>query len=327
MTKVCLGCGITLQTTNKSAKGYIPPKKYSNSDYCERCFRLTHYGEVKTIDKPYTEDEIIKKINNNPHLTLFLTDFLNITEEVFVLYHKIKTPKILIINKCEILPKFLKREKLIEYLRKYFNITDKIIIKGEKGSRNALSVLHFLEKNATSQTYLVGLSNSGKSTLINDLAQLLNSKIPKLTTSKNFNTTLDFLEINLNTNLTLIDTPGFCLNPIIDIKKGKKVRSFVFQMQENESLNITNEYYITITNKCNVNYFTDIANERVIKKNYKKDKTYISEIKIKKDEDLIINGLGFINFKQTTLLKTNIDKSYLSVRKSIFSKLDGGKDE
>ena len=71
MTKICLGCGVPLQSEDKTAKGYIPSKKYQDSFYCERCFRLTHYGEEKIIDKPYTEEEIIEKINNNPHWRSF----------------------------------------------------------------------------------------------------------------------------------------------------------------------------------------------------------------------------------------------------------------
>ena len=323
MIKKCLGCGITLQTTNKKEKGYIPLEKYDNASYCQRCFRLTHYGEEIKMSTPYSSKEIINKINKTPHLTLFLTDFLNLTEEVFKLYHEIKTPKILIVNKCEILPKFLKKEKLINYLRDTFKVNDKIIIKGDKGSREAERVCNFIEKNQTSKIYLVGLSNSGKSTLINDLAHLLNSKIPKLTTSKNFNTTLDFLEINLTPTMTLIDTPGFFMENTLNIKKGKKIKSFVFQMKENETLNLTEEVYLKTKNTCNITYFTDISNERVIKKNYKQGQTYSTELKIKKNEDLIINGLGFLTFKQDTVIFTNIDKSFLNVRISIF----GGNNE
>lgn len=317
MTKICLGCGIELQTENPEKPGFIPPKKYNEASYCQKCFKLTHYGEKGNNVKTLTEKEIIKRINKNPKLTLFLIDLLNIREDVLKIYKTLKTPKVLIINKCEILPKFLKAEKLINYLRDNYQITDKIIIKGNMG-REAEKVLNFIERNATSSLYLVGLSNSGKSTLINDLAKVLNSKAKKVTVSNNFNTTVDFLEINLTTSLTIIDTPGFFIEPILDIKKGKKIKSFVFQMKDNQVLNLTSEYYLKCLSACNINYFTDISNERVIKKNYKSDLEFCTELKIKKDQDLIIKGLGFISFKENTTIKINLDKTYLTVRKSIF---------
>ena len=319
MIKYCSGCGIKLQTINKNEEGYIPENKYIESLYCQRCFRMTHYGDLSKDNTLYNELDLINKINEKNNFTLFLVDFLCISNEVINLFRKINTPKCLIVNKCEILPKFLKREKLKEYLKDNYNI-DEVIIKGNK-NREASIILNYLNKNNVRYANLVGLSNSGKSTLINDLLDLKMSNTPRLTVNKKENTTLDFITIKVDDSLTLIDTPGF-IKPTINIKKGKKIRSFIFQMKENETLNLTEDLYINFSNDCNINFFTDYNNERVIKKNYK-SLDYIYELDIDPSTDLVILGLGFISFKSGTRIKTNISKEYLSLRKSIF----GGQDE
>ena len=46
MNKVCFGCGSILQCENDLNPGFIPSNKIDNANYCKRCFRLTHYGEI-----------------------------------------------------------------------------------------------------------------------------------------------------------------------------------------------------------------------------------------------------------------------------------------
>ena len=44
MTKECLGCGSVLQTEFSSKEGFIKSSVYDKSSYCERCFKIKHYG-------------------------------------------------------------------------------------------------------------------------------------------------------------------------------------------------------------------------------------------------------------------------------------------
>ena len=46
MMKKCIGCGVELQMEDIKKPGYI---KDINQDYCQRCFRMTHYNDL-TID-------------------------------------------------------------------------------------------------------------------------------------------------------------------------------------------------------------------------------------------------------------------------------------
>ena len=43
MTKYCKGCGARLQNDDENAIGYVPTL---DSSYCQRCYRIRHYGDV-----------------------------------------------------------------------------------------------------------------------------------------------------------------------------------------------------------------------------------------------------------------------------------------
>ena len=47
--KKCLGCGSILQSENASKEGFVKLSVYDKSDYCERCFKIQHYGELLEI--------------------------------------------------------------------------------------------------------------------------------------------------------------------------------------------------------------------------------------------------------------------------------------
>ena len=63
MSKKCKGCGVLLQQDDKNAIGYTPK---ISGDYCQRCFRITHYDDVVMYfkDAEYVteyEDVFIRK--------------------------------------------------------------------------------------------------------------------------------------------------------------------------------------------------------------------------------------------------------------------------
>ena len=43
MSKICKGCGIVMQSEDKTKLGYTPKPE---ADYCQRCFRIRHYDDV-----------------------------------------------------------------------------------------------------------------------------------------------------------------------------------------------------------------------------------------------------------------------------------------
>ena len=180
MNKICFGCGIKLQSTDKEKLGYVPEKKLESSKYCMRCFRMMHYGEVRLEETPKDKKEIINKINKDNKFVIFLVDFLNINDNTMDLYKSIKRDKILVINKCELLPKHVKRENIKKFIIEYYHVNGEIRIKGGNNSHGATSILNYLEKNNIKETYIVGMTNAGKSTLINDLIKATNTDISKI---------------------------------------------------------------------------------------------------------------------------------------------------
>ena len=62
MNKECLGCGSVLQTESPGKGGFVKSSVYDKSSYCERCFKIKHYGEYSVLDKKIDTDGIIRNI-------------------------------------------------------------------------------------------------------------------------------------------------------------------------------------------------------------------------------------------------------------------------
>ena len=83
MSKECLGCGSILQSENAKNEGFVKSNVYDKAEYCERCFKIKHYGEYSVLDKKIDTDGIIRNINSdNLASVAFLIDALNINENV-----------------------------------------------------------------------------------------------------------------------------------------------------------------------------------------------------------------------------------------------------
>ncbi|MBQ2582792.1 MAG: hypothetical protein II577_02705, partial [Erysipelotrichaceae bacterium] len=57
--KKCRGCGIELQTKDRESVGYVVNME---QDYCQRCFRLSHYGDTTHLKSNYVTNEKILKM-------------------------------------------------------------------------------------------------------------------------------------------------------------------------------------------------------------------------------------------------------------------------
>ena len=59
--KKCKGCGIILQDEDNSKIGYV---KSLDQDYCQRCFRLTHYGDTSMLSNNLVSNSATLEIYN-----------------------------------------------------------------------------------------------------------------------------------------------------------------------------------------------------------------------------------------------------------------------
>ena len=330
MIKKCSGCGYALQSDNPHKLGYIPNINSKNT-LCQRCFKIIHYNDAKVASLKIDEEEILNVINNSDNHALFLIDFLNINKKTIKLFHKIKRPKTLLISKCDIIPYSFNKNKIINWLSDYYKIDNDIIFISALKNTNISTLINYLYAKEIKVAYLLGFTNVGKSSLVNSIVKYQDLDYKAITTSLIPNTTLDFMNIKINKNLTIIDSPGFLLNKNIydnnDLDFIKKVnpkkflKPITYQLKENTSILIEDKIRIdNLENKNNLTFY--LSNQLKLTKVYNNERLKnlkYKEIEIPKNSDIVILGLGFINVKKSCKLGIYIsDLSLIEIRPSFF---------
>lgn len=321
MIKKCIGCGSILQTDDKNKVGYIREDKIVDSSLCERCFKLTNYGEFKKVninDEEY--NKIFKNINSSHDLTLYLVDIFNINSALNIINY-IDSNIILVITKYDIIPKSVKENKIISKIKEYIlskNIID-IVIVSAKTNYNMDKLFNMINKYKISKNvFILGNANAGKSTLINKLISNYSEKDISLTTSIMPSTTISTNEIEISDDLTIIDTPGFIeednISNYVSLKELKKImpnreiRPITYQIEEGKTL-LINPYLRIEYVKGEKNSFTFyISNDIIIDRintitNNRGKELSCHEVDVKAGSDVIVNGLCFIKITKDAKLK------------------------
>ena len=321
-TKKCFGCGAIIQCEDDSKTGYVPPQKINDANYCQRCFKLKNYNEKVLSEVIVNEDEVIDIVNNSKSYVFFLIDFLNISDETINTFKKIKSKKTLVISKSDLIFKDIKLDKLINNLKSIYNIDNDIIFLSSKKNYNVNSLFKILDLNNTKSCYILGFTNAGKSTLINNLKKdnkILESSMP--------NTTLDFIKIKIN-DYEIIDTPGFNFkntfykdneyNLIKRINPVYFVSPINYQVKENQNFLIEDRLFLKGLDSNNITFY--ISNLVKIKKIYKDNDIVYKELLVDDNSDIVISSLGFINIKKKCKLLINEEYyNLINIRKSIFN--------
>lgn len=321
--KRCKGCGVVLQDQNLLQEGYTTNLE---NDICQRCFRMKNYGEYQVVTKSNDEYlNILKGVGETKDLVLYIADLLNLEEDIETIRELIPNKMILVLNKKDVLPKSVKEEKLIKYLEnKGINFEEVIVISVNKN----LNIDYLLKRIKYYQTsknvYVVGHTNAGKSSLINKLISNYSSNNQELTMSPLPSTTLNLVKIDINDHLTLIDTPGLVDNGSIlnrvdasmvkKISPRKEIKPRTYQLRKNQSIIIEdliridyvegekNSFTLFVSNDLKVKRLLNLFNNDELKD--KNKFTY----EMKYDEDLVINGLGFVKIVNKGIVDVYIDK-------------------
>ena len=300
MTKRCNGCGIILQNSNALEAGYTPDIK---NDLCERCFKLKNYNVLTNEGTNIDNDKILNTVNKENALVMFLVDFLNIDNEVIDIYKKIKGKKILVLTKSDIIPKNIKINTLVDNIKRVYEIKEDIIVCSCKNRFNINLLTNICISN--SKVMMVGFTNAGKSSLINTLVG------SDITVSKRSNTTQDFIKLNVD-GITIIDAPGFITNTSRDNKLPKNIiKPITYQLKSNYYL-LIGEIVLNVLGDANLTIY--INNEVFVDRRRKKE-NIICKIVIPENSDLVLKGIGFIKFKEKTLI--NINTNDYEIRPSI----------
>lgn len=320
MTKKCIGCGAEL-TLEKGKLGYT---KNIESDLCMRCFNIKNYNKYEKVDHLEEINTIIKEVKASNDIVIFVVDVFNLSNKIKEIVDYLNNNVILCITKYDLVD--IDESKILNYLN--INTLGTIVI-SSKNNYNLDNLMELIEDNKKSNNvYLVGYTNAGKSTLINKIIKNYSNNNYELTTSVLPSTTLNFVKVNVNDNLTLIDTPGIIVSNIIDcldeeeIKKvipKKKIKPQIYQIKTEQTIMVDNFLGIKIKPYNTVvfygadglkytRYYNDIETSLKIKK-----------IKVSDNSELIVNGFGIIKIKKQTevqlYLQGNID---IEIRKALF---------
>ena len=373
--KKCIGCGEKLQYDNPVLPGYIPKNILETRDniICKRCFRLKHYGE--NLEKEEEKDVYrleVKKAISEADIVIPIFDIIDFessfTNEIIDLLED-KTI-LALINKIDLLPSYIHISEVSKWVNYYFNEnnffpSDIAFVSAEKkyGVNGIFRKIQYIAKNILKKKLdtkikiaIMGVSNVGKSRLINLLLDKNSSTVSKFsgTTKKNIKNVKNTKEFKLE----IIDTPGLIpdgrLSDLLNSDMSYKLvpsgeisrktyrlkEKMVFMMSnlayfevlsnpKNKNRSIVSVYaskevkfHVTNKNKVdelysNLNFFNLLDEENYEK--YNKNEFITREYTIDENEDLVISGLGYIEVKRGPLEVRLYLPKYVKVvvRKSI----------
>ncbi|MBE0700679.1 MAG: 50S ribosome-binding GTPase, partial [Acholeplasmataceae bacterium] len=171
MSKVikCFGCGAKLQTENKDHVGFALSLEH---EYCQSCYRLMHYGDVKDHFHPedlpqLSADALIVMIGSILHIDMIFS---------YPVYRFQPNAKfVYIINQIDLLPQSTKLSLLLENVTKKARLQkipyEDIILMSAKNHFDMEHLRGYLQMFRQKDIYLLGVQNSGKTTIFKALTK------------------------------------------------------------------------------------------------------------------------------------------------------------
>lgn len=214
---ICEGCGVELQTINEKEIGYIPKSSLEkNNLLCKRCFQLRHYNKHETVALESDDFlDMVSSINTTDSLVVHLIDIFDVEGTLLKSLPRIvgANPILLVGNKVDLLPKSTNQRKLKHWLfskakEAGINVVDVYLISSSKGHQLDELAVEMEYRRQSKDIYVVGVTNVGKSTFINQFIKRSTGVKEAITTSYFPGTTLGFIKIPLDRDSSLIDTPG-----------------------------------------------------------------------------------------------------------------------
>lgn len=213
----CIGCGAKIQTENKEATGYAPPSSLEKETViCQRCFRLKNYNEIQPVS--LTDDDFLRILNGlgrQQGLIVKIVDIFDFNGSWLPGLHRFvgNNPVLLVANKADLLPKSVKANKVIHWLKREakslgLKPIDVKLVSAHKGIGMSDVMAAIDQYRQGKDVYVVGCTNVGKSTFINRIIKQATGEGEVITTSHFPGTTLDMIDIPLDDGSSLYDTPG-----------------------------------------------------------------------------------------------------------------------
>lgn len=308
----CIGCGSILQDTDKNKDGYVLD---INDKLCQRCFRIRYYNEYKNTIRDNNDYLKILDSINNDDLVVYVTSLLDIRLDYIDSFKNV----IVVLTKRDILPKSVKDEKLIKYIKSRYNPLEVIVVSSIK-NYNIDYLFDILRQYKMNNIYVVGTTNGGKSTLINKLIKNYSDNDVVITSSMYPSTTLDKIEINI-LGLNIIDTPGLINkgsivnyidnNLLKKITIKKEIKPKTYQLNGKGSILIEDLIRLDYDTKGTsmTIYVNNLVNIRFLgKDNNKLLDGKCNKFSLDNNKDIVISDLCFIKFTKNVNL--NIYSNY-----------------
>lgn len=361
----CIGCGALIQDTDKEKVGYTPKSAIekgleTGELYCQRCFRLRHYNEIQPVD--VSDDEFLRllsKIGDTNSLVVYVVDIFDVNGSIIPGIQRFvgNNPIMLVGNKVDLLPSSFKETKIKDWLRQMVNKAGikpiDIELVSAKTNRSVDDLLEAIKKHQKDRdVYVVGVTNVGKSTLINQIIHQASGQEQVITTSKFPGTTLDMIKIPLDDGHDLIDTPGvihasqmahyLSAKDLKYVSPQKRIKPKVYQLNEGQTLflgalgrfdyvkgpkagftvYVDNNLMIHRTKTENADEFFDkhageLLNPPIGKENVIPLQRH--EFKVNDTADLVIEGLGWITVPKGSVVAGWAPKGVsVLIRKAMF---------
>lgn len=308
----CIGCGSILQDTDKNKDGYVLD---INDKLCQRCFRIRYYNEYKNTIRDNNDYLKILDSINNDDLVVYVTSLLDIRLDYIDSFKNV----IVVLTKRDILPKSVKDEKLIKYIKSRYNPLEVIVVSSIK-NYNIDYLFDILRQYKMNNIYVVGTTNGGKSTLINKLIKNYSDNDVVITSSMYPSTTLDKIEINI-LGLNIIDTPGLInKGSIVNYIDNNLLKKITIKKEiKPKTYQLTGKGSVLIEDLIRLDYDTEgtsmtiyvnnLVNIRFLgKDNNKLLDGKCNKFSLDNNKDIVISDLCFIKF--TKGVNLNIYSNY-----------------
>ncbi|MFC5703717.1 ribosome biogenesis GTPase YqeH [Cohnella faecalis] len=251
----CAGCGIPLQSEDKNIPGYAPESTLSREEaICQRCFRIKNYNEASSIT--VDQDEFLKLLGgiaSTDSLVVHIVDLFDFEGSIISGLQRFvgNNPVLLVVNKIDLLPRVTNWNRLRNWVQKQaresgLKVIDTVLCSARRNIGFDRVVETIGNLRGSRDVYVVGATNVGKSTLINRLISDYSDLKRELTVSRYPGTTLDAVQIPLDDDRSIIDTPGIVyesrLTEIIprgdlgSLLPDKPLKPLTYQLNEKQTL-------------------------------------------------------------------------------------------
>lgn len=253
----CFGCGAIIQNESVKHIGYVPKSAMNNEAIlCQRCFKLKNYHQIQ--ETTLTKDDflsILQDIGDKDCLVVYMIDLFDFNGSLIqgLMRHISQNDVLVLANKRDILPKSVKEVKLEHWVRRQLKEegikpVDVIVTSGLKNINLDNIYDAIMQYKKKRDVYVVGITNVGKSTFINSLLKHYADISDKnlITVSEYPGTTLNLIEIPLDNQSFLYDTPGIINEnqmthllkneDIIKVVPQSELRPMIFQLDKQQTL-------------------------------------------------------------------------------------------